>query len=64
MRYVHTLHRMIEERLHCICSQFKDKPNSRKEMVVVPFDLLSKLVDTILENCDKEMLLIGDLVNQ
>lgn len=57
-------YRMIEERLHCICSQFKDKMGSRKEMVVIPYELLSNLVETICNHCDQEMKMVDELVKK
>jgi len=45
----------IEERVHIILCQFKDKLNSRKEMVYLRYNLLVEIIDFICDNYDREI---------
>jgi len=45
----------IEERVHIILCQFKDKLNSRKEMVHLRYNLLVEIIDFICDNYDREI---------
>lgn len=48
-------YRLIEERVGCVLKYFKDKPDSRKEMVHLRFNLFSDIVEFICDNSDKEI---------
>jgi len=48
-------YKVIEERLGSVLQQFKDKPDARKEMVILRYNLLLEIVDFICENCDREI---------
>lgn len=50
---------LIEERLHVILRQFKDKPESRKEMIHLRYDLLTEVVDFVCDNFDREVEFIN-----
>jgi prophage antirepressor-like protein len=47
-------YRQIESRLESLTKIFKDKQDSKKEMLEMRYDHLEKLVDFIAENSDKE----------
>ena len=53
-------YKLIEERLHVILKQFKDKPDSRKEMVRLRYDLLAEVVELVCDNFDREI----DFINE
>lgn len=48
-------YKLMEERVGSILQQFKDKINSRKEMVHLRYNLLSEIVEFICDNYDKEI---------
>jgi hypothetical protein len=48
-------YRSIEERVNAVLMQFKDKPNSRKEMVHLRYNLLIEVVEFICDNYDREV---------
>lgn len=48
-------YKIIEEKMHNILAQFKDKKDSRKEMIHLRYDMLVQVVDIICENYDKEI---------
>ena len=45
----------IEERIGTVLMQFKDKPNSRKEMIHLRYNLLVEITDFICDNYDREV---------
>lgn len=53
-------YKMIEERIHNVLGRFKDKQNSRKEMLYLRYDLLEKAIDFICDNYDREI----DFINE
>ena len=48
-------YRNIEDRIGTVLMQFKDKPNSRKEMFHLRYDLLVEITDFICDNYDREV---------
>jgi hypothetical protein len=52
-------YKLIEERVGNVLQQFKDKLNSRKEMLHLRYNLLSEIVEFICDNYDKEMNFIN-----
>ncbi len=48
-------YKSIEERIGTVLQQFKDKPNSRKEMIHLRYNLLVEVVDFICDNYDREV---------
>lgn len=53
-------YRQIENRLECLAKTFKDKQDSKKEMLEMRYDYLERLVDFIVENNNKEV----DYINE
>ena len=48
-------YKLIEDRIGSVLMQFKDKPDSRKEMIHLRYNLLIEVVDFICENYDREI---------
>jgi hypothetical protein len=48
-------YKIIEDQIHSVLSQFKDKLNSCKEMIHLRYNLLLEVVGYICDNCDKEV---------
>jgi hypothetical protein len=48
-------YRSVEERIGNVLQQFKDKPNSRKEMLHLRYNLLAEIIDFICDNYDREV---------
>lgn len=57
-------YKQIEERVGTILQQFKDKPNSRKEMVNLRYNLLVEVVEFICDNYDREIDYINSRCQQ
>lgn len=48
-------YKLIEERIGSILQQFKDKVNSRKEMIHLRYNLFAEIADFICDNYDREI---------
>jgi hypothetical protein len=48
-------YRQVEERIGNVLKQFKDKANSRKEMLHIRFEFLAEIAELIIDNYDKEI---------
>ncbi len=53
-------YRNIEDRVGTTLAQFRDKPNSRKEMVHIRYSLLIQIIDFICTNYDQEINYINN----
>ena len=57
-------YKLIEERLGSVLMQFKDKPDSRKEMIHLRYNLLIEVVEFICDNYDREIEYINTRCQQ
>jgi len=53
-------YKTIESRIHSIMQNYKDKQGARKEMVIMRYDRLCKIIEFLCANSDREVDYIND----
>lgn len=53
-------YKLIEDKIHSLLCQLKDKKNSRKEVLVMRYDVLIEMIEYLADNYNKEVDMVND----